>query len=145
MNKPTDLSATTFTLNGQHAQCHPAPGQRLSEMLREQLDARDVKIGCNAGDCGACTVLVDGAPVCACLMPAQQAAGRAVETPAGLHANDPTAHALGESFQNHGAAQCGICTPGMMASAVALLRANPQPTETQVEDALGGGLCGCTG
>ncbi len=145
MNKPTDLSATTFTLNGQPAQCHPAPGQRLSEMLREQLDARDVKIGCNAGDCGACTVLVDGAPVCACLMPAQQAAGRAVETPAGLHANDPTAHALGESFQNHGAAQCGICTPGMMASAVALLRANPQPTETQVQDALGGVLCRCTG
>ena len=118
---------------------------RLSEVLREALGARDVKIGCNAGDCGACTVLVDGDPVCACLMPAQQAAGRQVETLGGLHRRDPLTRALGRRFEDHGAAQCGICTPGMMVSAVALLRRVATPSEAEVQEALGGVLCRCTG
>jgi len=144
MNKPAEIPVTRFMLNGAQAQVVAAPGTRLSEVLRENLGARDVKIGCNAGDCGACTVLVEGAPVCACLMPAQQVEGRVVETLSGL-TNDPLVTELAERFQDHGAAQCGICTPGMMVSAVALLRDTPHPTEAEVQDALAGVLCRCTG
>lgn len=145
MDKSVTSLATSFTLNGAIVQVDAKPGERLSHSLRERLDRKDVKIGCNAGDCGACTVLVDGAPVCACLMATQQATGRKVETLAGLVKADPDAQALMESFQHHQAAQCGICTPGMMVSAVALLRAVPQPDGAQVQDALGGVLCRCTG
>ncbi|WP_306114849.1 MULTISPECIES: molybdopterin cofactor-binding domain-containing protein [unclassified Roseovarius] len=145
MNEATTLRSTRFTLNGEPVDVVAAPGERLSHMLREGLDRRDVKIGCNAGDCGSCTVLVDGQSVCACLTPVQQVAGRKVETAAGLHAADPIAKSLGERFQDHGAAQCGICTPGMIVSAVALLRQNPSPSEAEVKDALGGVLCRCTG
>jgi CO/xanthine dehydrogenase Mo-binding subunit len=134
-----------FTLNGEPVQVAPLPGERLSETLRERLGRRDVKIGCNAGDCGACTVLVGGEVVCACLMPAQQAAGSTVETLAGLVKTDSHAKSLMERFQDHGAAQCGICTPGMMVSAVALLRANATPNEQSVSQALAGVLCRCTG
>ncbi len=145
MNKPFSDPALTFTLNAQTVAAAPYPGQRLSQLLREDLGARDVKVGCDAGDCGACTVLVDGKPVCACLTPAHQAEGRCVETLRGLRGHDPIADQLAESFQNHGAAQCGICTPGMMVSAVALLREVASPSEAQVQDALGGVLCRCTG
>ena len=136
---------TTFTLNGHPVSVTPRVGERLSESLRERLGARDVKIGCNAGDCGACTVLVDGAPVCSCLMPVQQATGGNVETVKGLYADDPLARSLSDRFEARGAAQCGICTPGMMVSAVALLRSVPNPDEEAVKDALGGVLCRCTG
>tara|TARA_R110002012_G_scaffold255091_2_gene434714 strand:+ start:35867 stop:38614 length:2748 start_codon:yes stop_codon:yes gene_type:complete len=145
MDRHTATTATSFTLNGKISRVEAATGERLSYSLRERSGRRDVKIGCNAGDCGACTVLVDGAPVCACLMPTQQAAGRSVETLAGLVKADRDARALMESFQHHQAAQCGICTPGMMVSAVALLRKTPQPDQAQVQDALGGVLCRCTG
>ncbi|MEP5761295.1 MAG: molybdopterin cofactor-binding domain-containing protein [Litoreibacter sp.] len=141
----TKVPPTKFKLDGQLVEVHPAPGIRLSQVLRENLGARDVKIGCNAGDCGACTILVDGVPVCACLTPAQQVEGRNVETLAGLYKADSTAQALGERFQDMGAAQCGICTPGMMVCAVALLRDNATPNEDDVQDALGGVLCRCTG
>ena len=139
------MADTSFTLNGRPVSAAADTGERLSDTLRERLGARDVKVGCNAGDCGACTVLIDGAPVCSCLTPAQQAEGRKVETLAGLVADDPLAQALAVSFQNRQAAQCGFCTPGMMVSAVALLRADPQPGEAAVRDALGGVLCRCTG
>ncbi|UWR24281.1 molybdopterin-dependent oxidoreductase [Sulfitobacter sp. S190] len=145
MNERPRLDATRFTLDGNPVEVFAAPGERLSQVLREKLDARDVKIGCNAGDCGACTVLLDGAPVCACLTPAQQAQDRHVETLRGLHASDKIAPMLAQRFADHGAAQCGICIPGMMVSAVALLRRNPAPSETEVGDALGGVLCRCTG
>ncbi len=134
-----------FHLNGQMVQVRPEVGERLSHSLRERLAAREVKVGCNAGDCGACTVLLDGQPVCACLVPTQRATGRRVETVAGLAARDPVALALSESFQDHQAAQCGICTPGMMMAATALLRVVPQPDAAQVQDALAGVLCRCTG
>ncbi|MGP1396014.1 MAG: molybdopterin-dependent oxidoreductase [Inquilinaceae bacterium] len=136
---------TGFVLNGRQITVLPGVGERLSDTLRERLGARDVKVGCNAGDCGACTVLVDGAPICACLMPTQQAAGARVETLAGLVQGDTHAAALREAFQNHGAAQCGICTPGMMVSAVALLRSRSRPDIGMVEEALSGVLCRCTG
>lgn len=145
MNQHDPSYQIILDLNGRGVTVTARPGQRLSEVLREGCGARDVKIGCNAGDCGACTVLVDGAPVCACLMAAHQADGRRVETVSGLHAHDPLAAQLTQSFQDHGAAQCGICTPGMMVSAVALLRTTPTPTTAEVQDALGGVLCRCTG
>lgn len=145
MNAAFDGFPLELSLDGKAVTAVARPGQRLSEVLREQLGARDVKIGCNAGDCGACTVLLDGAPVCACLTAAHQADGRQVETLGGLMTADSHARALAESFQDHGAAQCGICTPGMMVSAVALLRQQSRPDENAVQDALGGVLCRCTG
>jgi CO/xanthine dehydrogenase Mo-binding subunit/aerobic-type carbon monoxide dehydrogenase small subunit (CoxS/CutS family) len=134
-----------FTLNGAGITVPADPTARLSEVLRERAGARDVKVGCNAGDCGACTVLLDGAPVCACMVAAGQAQGCEIETQAGLVAHDRDAERLARSFQRHQAAQCGICTPGMMVSAVALLRSGEALTEASVADALGGVLCRCTG
>lgn len=134
-----------FTLNGSEITVPADPTARLSEVLRESAGARDVKVGCNAGDCGACTVLLDGAPVCACMIAAGQAQGCEIETQAGLVAGDRDAERLAQSFQRHQAAQCGICTPGMMVSAVALLRSGEDLTEESVSDALGGVLCRCTG
>ncbi len=134
-----------FRLNGRPVEIDPYPGERLSEALRERLGARDVKIGCNAGDCGACSVLIDGDVACACLVPAHQCADCEVVTAAGLAEADPIAQDLAERFQDHGAAQCGICTPGMVVSAVALLRDNASPSERETENALGGVLCRCTG
>lgn len=134
-----------FRLNGHEIGVDAPPVERLSRVLRENCGARDVKVGCDAGDCGACTVLLNGQPVCACLTQAGRVAGAHVETPAGLAAADPAAIRLARAFQDHGAAQCGICTPGMITAATALLRAVPTPDEAQVMDALGGVLCRCTG
>ena len=149
MNLTTRLAGDTrplsFRLNGTAISKTVAPAARLSEVLREACGARDVKVGCNAGDCGACTVLVDGEPVCACMTSAAQAEGREIETVSGLTARDPTAQKLAESFLHHGAAQCGICTPGMMVTATALLRNNGASDAQAIEDALGGVLCRCTG
>ena len=145
MDDLAQRAGTGFRLNGRAVQVQADPGERLSQALRERLETREVKIGCNAGDCGACTVLMDGDPVCACLVPVQQAEGALVETGAGLAVADPLGRALVESFQDHQAAQCGICTPGMLTAAVALLRVSPHPTALQVQDALGGVLCRCTG
>ncbi|MEO8079665.1 MAG: molybdopterin cofactor-binding domain-containing protein, partial [Caldimonas sp.] len=103
------------------------------------------KIGCHAGDCGACTVLLDGEQVCACIVAVGQCAGRGVTTVEGLAAADGTLSPLQRAFVAHGAAQCGICTPGMLMSAESLLCANPQPSEANVHDALAGVLCRCTG
>lgn len=145
MDKRADSTELRFRLNGAEIAFDAPAGMRLSEALRQVAGARDVKVGCDAGDCGACTVLVDGAPVCSCLTPVAQAAGRNVETAAGLTADDPAGRRLAAAFHDHGAAQCGICIPGMIVSATALLRATPAPGEAAIEDALGGVLCRCTG
>ena len=143
MDRRSETELIGFTLNGDAVQS-AAPGiARLSAVLREELNAKDVKVGCNAGDCGACTVLIDGAPVCACLTSTAQAKGRNVQTLRGV-APDILAR-LQQSFTAHQAAQCGICTPGMIVSAAALLRDVPSPNVAQVQDALGGVLCRCTG
>ncbi|MCU9847025.1 molybdopterin-dependent oxidoreductase [Defluviimonas sp. WL0024] len=139
------MSGLGFTLNGREVRHEGAGLERLAAVLRRDFGCREVKVGCDAGDCGACTVLLDGAPVCACITSTGRVAGRRVETLAGLRENDPMFARLSEAFLAHGAAQCGICTPGMMVSALALLRTNPAPTEAAVEDALGGVLCRCTG
>lgn len=141
----TQGETTRFNLNGADVAVAAPPDERLSETLRERLGARDVKIGCNAGDCGACSVLLDGQVVCSCLTPTRKAEGRRIETVAGLVTKDPLAQALAQRFQDHGAAQCGFCTPGMMAASVALLRQEPEPDEAAIADALGGVLCRCTG
>ncbi|WP_111733292.1 molybdopterin-dependent oxidoreductase [Roseovarius amoyensis] len=138
MNRGFDSFA--LSVNGDPVRVPAEPGRRLSEVLRERLGLFGTKVGCDAGDCGACTVLVDGAPVCACLTPLAQVAGRAVTTVEGLD-DSP----LQRAFLRRGAAQCGICTPGMLMAATALLRDTPAPDREQVEAALGGVLCRCTG
>ncbi|WP_417770392.1 molybdopterin-dependent oxidoreductase [Stappia sp.] len=140
-----DVAGVSLVLNGKPARIVADPVERLSLALRERAGVRDVKVGCDAGDCGACTVLVDGRPVCSCTTALGQVEGAHVETLAGLVASDPKAEALARAFQRHQAAQCGICTPGMMVSALALLREEAEPCEEAVRDALGGVLCRCTG
>jgi aldehyde oxidoreductase len=134
----------TFTVNGAPVSVGGNPARRLAEALREDLRLTGTKIGCDAGDCGACTVLLDGAQACACLVPVGQVQGCAVRTVEGL-AQDGTLDALQRAFLRHGAVQCGICTPGMLMAATDLLARIPNPTEAEAMDALGGVLCRCTG
>ncbi|MEQ8655477.1 MAG: molybdopterin-dependent oxidoreductase [Kiloniellales bacterium] len=142
--RASDLgSQTSLRVNGRDVCVAAAPTKRLSAVLRDDLGLSGTKVGCDAGDCGACTVLVDGAQVCACLMPLGQAEGRAVTTVEGLDRNGLSA--LQQSFLRHGAAQCGICTPGMLMAASALLAEVPRPSPAEAEEALGGVLCRCTG
>ncbi|HEV2676320.1 MAG TPA: molybdopterin cofactor-binding domain-containing protein [Aliidongia sp.] len=142
---PDSATRLSFKLNGQSVEVGSAPITRLSNVLRDELGLTGTKIGCDAGDCGACTVLVDGAPACACLIAVGQVRGRVVTSIEGLPDASPSAAALQRAFLKHGAAQCGICTPGMLGTAAALLDRTPAPSETQVMDALGGVLCRCTG
>ncbi|MDR7221292.1 molybdopterin cofactor-binding domain-containing protein [Aminobacter aminovorans] len=137
----TDRAPISFTVNGADVSVSTAPMRRLSSVLRDDLRLTGTKIGCDAGDCGACTVLLDGEPVCACLLPMASVEGTAVRTVEGLG----DLSALQASFLAHGAAQCGFCTPGLLVSATALLERVPRPSEQQVQDALGGVLCRCTG
>jgi len=138
MNRAVD--SVSLTVNGIVHSLPADPARRLSEILRDGLGLQGTKVGCDAGDCGACTVLLDDAPVCACLTPLGQAAGRQVETIEGQ--NDT---ALQRAFLRHGAAQCGICTPGMVMSAAALLKENPTPSEAEIRAYLEGNICRCTG
>jgi CO/xanthine dehydrogenase Mo-binding subunit/aerobic-type carbon monoxide dehydrogenase small subunit (CoxS/CutS family) len=134
----------TFSVNGRACRAVARPASRVSEVLRDVLGLTGTKIGCDAGDCGACTVLLDGRQVCACLTAAAQAEGRAITTVEGLAGNGGLDR-LQRAFLAHGAAQCGICTPGMLIAASDLLARNARPTEPEVRDALGGVLCRCTG
>ncbi len=131
-----------FTLNGEPATVDAPPTERLSLTLRERLGMVGTKVGCDAGDCGACTVLLDGAAVCACLTPVVRAAGRCITT---VEGETPELTRLRAAFLAHGAAQCGICTPGMLLTAAELLTITPHPSAAEVETALGGVLCRCTG
>jgi aldehyde oxidoreductase len=139
------LTTLSFTLNGKIVPVQADPRTRLSAVLREELRLTGTKVGCDAGDCGACTVLVNGKPVCACLTAVGQMPDAEVVTIEGLAESSPTFDRLQRSFLEHGAAQCGICTPGMLVTAVALLELKPEPTDAEVMDALGGVLCRCTG
>ncbi len=135
----------SLTLNGKPARVSGSPLERLSHVLREQCGLTGVKVGCDAGDCGACTVLIDGEPVCACLTPVGQTDGRSIETIEGLSDDEAIVAQLRAALHAHGAAQCGICTPGVLASAVALLRREARPGEQAIQNALAGVLCRCTG
>ncbi|CAN7486987.1 molybdopterin-dependent oxidoreductase [Aminobacter sp. LjRoot7] len=137
----TDRAPISFTVNGADVSVSAAPMRRLSSVLRDHLRLTGTKVGCDAGDCGACTVLLDGEPVCACLLPMASVEGAAVRTVEGLG----DFSALQASFLAYGAVQCGFCTPGLLVSATALLERVPRPSEQQVQDALGGILCRCTG
>lgn len=136
--------AIDFVLNGQKIELRASPLKRLSEVLREDLGLTGTKVGCNAGDCGACTVLIEGEQVCACLTPFAQIEGKSIETVEGL-TTQTELNDLQDAFVRHGAAQCGICMPGMLMASTALLRAKSNPTKQDVEDAIGGVLCRCTG
>ena len=133
-----------FRVNGRAVVVDAAPASRLTHVLREHLGLTGTKVGCDTGDCGACTVLLDGEQVCACLVPLGQVAGRSIDTVEGLAENGRLSR-LQQAFHLHGAAQCGICTPGMLMAASTLLAHPHPPTEPEVLDALGGVLCRCTG
>ena len=135
----------SLTVNGTQRSVTVDPGRRLARVLRDDLGLTGTKVGCDAGDCGACTVLLDGAQACACLVPAAQADGTTVVTVEGLAGSDGRLSALQHAFHRHGAAQCGICTPGMLMAAADLLAREARPNREQAMDALGGVLCRCTG
>ena len=140
----TVTGAIAFTVNGRSVSVTAPPLRRLADALRDDLGLTGTKVGCNAGDCGACTVLLDGAQVCSCMVSLAQAAGRSVETVEGL-AQNGRLNRLQRAFLRHGAAQCGACTPGMLIAATEVLRACPRPSPAEVMDGLGGVLCRCTG
>ncbi len=133
-----------FILNGREVASRAPADSRLAAVLREEFGLTGTKVGCDAGDCGACTVLIDDAQACACLVPVGQLEGRRVTTVEGLAGNGVPSR-LQRAFLVTGAAQCGICTPGMLMAASELLARNPSPDEAEVQDAIGGVLCRCTG
>ena len=134
---------TSFRVNGDSVEANLAPTLRLSTFLRQSLGLTGLKEGCCEGECGACTILLDGQPVNSCLMLAAQADGREIITIEGLSANGPTR--LQRTFLETGAVQCGYCTPGMIMAAEGLLRANAAPSHEEIRSALAGNICRCTG
>lgn len=134
----------TTNVNGDPVEFLAGPGMTLLDALRDELGLTGTKEGCGSGDCGACSVIVDGRLVCSCLMLAPEAEGRRVQTIEGL-AQGGRLHPLQEKFLEHAALQCGFCTPGLLMAAKALLDANPDPTETEARYWLAGNLCRCTG
>lgn len=134
-----------FVVNGAEAEVAARPSDRLLDILRGPLGLTGTKEGCGAGECGACTVLVDGRPVNACLFPALEADGRAVTTIEGLGGPAGELSDVQRAFVECGAIQCGFCSPGMILAATALLAEHPDPTDGQIRDALVGNLCRCTG
>lgn len=133
-----------MTVNSKKWEISVQPNQTLVRVLREALGLTGTKVGCEMGDCGTCTVIMDGKAVNACLVLAVQADGREILTIEGL-ARDEALHPLQESFIMEGAIQCGFCTPGMIMSAQALLKENPDPDEAQIREGISGVLCRCTG
>lgn len=135
----------SFTLNGKRVEVDAAPGTLLVDLLREDFNLTGTKVGCREGECGACTVLVDGEAYNSCLMPAFKVQGREVTTIEGLQQADGALDPIQDAFMEAGAAQCGFCTPGMILNAKALLSKNPSPGEDEIRLALSGVLCRCTG
>jgi aerobic-type carbon monoxide dehydrogenase small subunit (CoxS/CutS family) len=135
----------SFKLNGKTVEVAVSPGTLLVDLLRENFGLTGTKVGCREGECGACTVLVDGEAYNSCLMPALKIQGREVTTIEGLQKADGSLDPIQEAFMDAGAAQCGFCTPGMIMSAKALLNSNPNPEENEIRKALSGVLCRCTG
>jgi carbon-monoxide dehydrogenase small subunit len=135
----------SFKLNGKTVEVAVEAGTLLVDLLREDFGLTGTKVGCREGECGACTVLVDGEAYNSCLMPVLKVQGREVTTIEGLQKADGSLDPIQEAFMDAGAAQCGFCTPGMIMSAKALLDGNPNPEEKEIRKALSGVLCRCTG
>lgn len=133
------------TINGQAVVAEVDPSITLAQFLREKLFLTGTKIGCNKGECGACTVIMDGVAVTSCIIPVMRAEGAEITTIEGVAKSPTELHPIQEEFINQGAIQCGFCTPGMIMSAKALLDKNNDPTTAEVREALGGNLCRCTG
>ena len=136
--------AVSTTINDDSVEFLCQPDETLLDVLRNRLGLMGAKEGCGTGDCGACSAMVDGRVVCACLMLGAEAEGRTIETIEGM-ANGQELHPLQRKFIEHAALQCGICTPGFLMAAKALLEVNPDPNETEIRFWLAGNLCRCTG
>jgi aerobic carbon-monoxide dehydrogenase small subunit len=134
-----------FTLNGEPVQVEIEPHLTLLQLVREEMGLTGTKEGCGMGECGACTVLVDGKTMNSCIFPAAEVDGRSVITIEGLTDDRGGLHPVQKAFVEHGAVQCGFCTPGMVLSAKALLDENPKPTEEEIRNGIAGNLCRCTG
>lgn len=134
----------SFTLNGRDIAVKVEPGTMLADLIRDGLGLKGTKVGCREGECGACTVLVNGVPLNSCLVPAMKVQGSSVVTIEGLSQNGEL-EPIQQAFIEEGAVQCGFCTPAMILTAKALLDQNPSPNEAQVKQALSGVLCRCTG
>ena len=135
----------SFKLNGQDISIQILPNTLLVDLLRDHLGLTGTKTGCRQGECGVCTVLLDGAPVNSCLLPAVKVAGRSVTTIEGLAKDDGSLDIIQERFISEGAVQCGFCTPGMIMNAKALLDREAAPSEIDIKKAISGVLCRCTG
>ena len=133
-----------FELNGRKVEANTSPYTSLTVMLRDELVIKSVKIGCEHGECGACTILVNGLPMTSCIILAPQVEGQHITTLEGLEHN-PLMIDLRQAFIENGAIQCGFCTPGMLISSYALLRDNPSPTQEEVKMGIEGNICRCTG
>ncbi|HEX6662865.1 MAG TPA: (2Fe-2S)-binding protein [Gaiellaceae bacterium] len=142
--EPVSSTTISVAVNGETYEREVDARRLLIHFLRDELDLTGSHIGCDTGNCGACSVLVDGVLVKSCMMLAIQADGARVETVEGL-AQDGELTALQQSFSDHHALQCGYCTPGMLMSATALLRANPHPSEPEIRKGIQGNICRCTG
>jgi carbon-monoxide dehydrogenase small subunit len=139
------VKTIALTINREARELAVEPYRSLLDVLRNDAGLTGTKKGCDVGDCGACTVLVDGKPVNSCLMLGVEAAGSEVVTIEGLQPSPDRLHPLQEAFIRHGGAQCGFCTPGMIMMAAALLAENPSPTEEQIRFGIAGNICRCTG
>jgi carbon-monoxide dehydrogenase small subunit len=139
------VASVRFVLNGRDTSVRSHPMARLLDVLRHELHLTGTKEGCGEGECGACSVLVNGELANSCLLPVLQVAGTSVTTIEGVASDDGLLHAVQQAFIEHGGAQCGICTPGMVLAAVNLLDRHPQPTDEEIRIGLAGNLCRCTG
>jgi len=141
----SDKTKITCTVNNKQQTLHAYPMERLLDVLREQLRLTGTKEGCGEGECGACSVMIDGQIVNSCLVPVAQVEGASIKTIEGIAIGEDQLHAVQQAFIDCGGAQCGICTPGMVMAAVDLLEKNPNPNEAEIRNGLAGNLCRCTG
>jgi aerobic carbon-monoxide dehydrogenase small subunit len=135
----------SFKINGEEKEVEITPNTVLVDLIRDRLKLKGTKVGCREGECGACTVLLDGVAINACLLPAVKVAGRSVTTIEGLINGKGKLDPIQQAFIDEGAIQCGFCTPGMVLTAKALLDQNPSPTDQDIKEAISGVLCRCTG